>query len=183
MRDFIQTALDLGWTLLPYEADQFKWISEKHGIDVSNLDQNEKYRRFQEFQPEFTTPEFTNWREEQQALNILDAWKSLPPNTPLLVWCGNGHNSKLGSEEWQPMGYWFQQLSTVDPFAIDQIETVEFEFRNNELETELMLRFSDEFRKHGGTAGFLREEIPPTLAHYEILGVDAFLFSTHNKLE
>ena len=183
MRDFIQTALDLGWTLVPYEADSFKWISEKHGIDLSNSDPDEKYRRGQEFQSEFTTLEYTNWREEQQALNIIHALKSLPTNTPLLVWCGNGHNSKLAIEDWKPMGYCFQQFSTIDPFVIDQIRTVEFEFRDNELETELMRRFSDEFSKHGGAAGFLREEVAATLAHYQMFGVDAFLLSTHNKLQ
>src|SRR5215475_10111891 len=32
MRDFIQAALDLGWNLVPYEANQFKWLTVKHGI-------------------------------------------------------------------------------------------------------------------------------------------------------
>lgn len=186
MKDFIQTALDLGWILIPYEADTFKWLSVKHGIDFSNSDNlNEKHRRCQEFQSEYMTPEYTNWHEEQQALNLIKALQSLPPNTPLLVWCGNNHHSKQVGDDWIPMGYQFQQHSHVNPFVIDQSLTVKFDSRDNQLEREVIMQFSDELTKHGGTAGFLREEIPATLAHYHFhdLGNDAFLFSTQNELE
>jgi hypothetical protein len=181
MKDFIQSALDLGWTLIPYEADQFKWLSARHGIDFTNPDNlNERY---QGFQSEFTTLEFTNWREEQQALNLISALQALPADTRMLVWCGNGHNSKAALSEWSPMGYCFQQRSRINQFVIDQIRTVKFDSWDNQLETELIMQFSDELTKQGGTAGFLIEEVPSILAHYHDLGTDAFLFSTQNELE
>jgi hypothetical protein len=93
---------NLGWTLLPYEADNFKWISERHGIDLSSTDEKEKHRRFQEFQPEFTMLEFTNWREEQQALNLIRTLLSLPAKAPFRVWCGNRQLAKRGAKDWVP---------------------------------------------------------------------------------
>ena len=127
MRSFIQAAFDLGWTLVPYEFDRFKWLFEKHGIDFSDSDETERYRRWQEFQPELTTLEFTNWREKQQALNLIAALQSLPANTALLVWCGNNHQAKKAGNGWIPMGYQFQQHSGMNPFVIDQALTVKFD--------------------------------------------------------
>jgi hypothetical protein len=186
MKDFIQTALDLGWTLLAYEADEFKWLSVKHGIDFSTSDgPEERSRRLQEFQSEFAAPAYTNWREEQQALNLTEALQSLPRNTPLLVWCGNNHHSKRTSPDWLPMGYQFKKHSHINPFVIDQIWTVKFDARDSQLATELIMQFSDELTKHGGTAGFLIDELSSAWAHYSFqhLGDDALLFSTQNELE
>jgi hypothetical protein len=184
MKDFIQSALDLGWTLIAYEADQFKWLSARHGIDFTNPDNpNERYQRYQELQYEFATLEFTNWREEQQALNLIAALQALPVGARMLVWCGNSHHSKTASPDWIPMGYHFQQNNHINPFVIDQIRTVKFDSWDDQFETELTMQFSDELTKHGGTAGFLIEEVPAALSHYQDLGVDAFLFSTQNELE
>jgi len=180
MRDFIQTALDLGWTLIPYEADQFKWLSERHGIDFSPSDSpNEKFRRLHEFQSEFTELEFTNWREKEQALNIIRALQSLPEKSRLLVWCGNSHHSKQGGEEWIPMGYHFQQHSSINPFVIDQVSTVKFE--HNEIWSSLLEEYAHELHLYGGTAGFLAEETPYGFASNS--SEDAFLLSTENELE
>ena len=185
MKDFIQTALDLGWTLVPYEADNFKWITEKHGIDFSKADEQERIRRIQEFRPQFGTLEFTNWREEQQALNIIQALQALPANTPFLVWCGNNHHSKQGEEEWSPMGYQFQHRSGINPFVIDQDITVKFDPTDDFFETELLQPFSEVFAKHGGTAGMLMEEMPASFARFGFQDTwdDALLFSTQNELE
>lgn len=43
MREFIQTALDLSWTLIPYEADSFKWLPAEYGINVSNSHDQEQF--------------------------------------------------------------------------------------------------------------------------------------------
>jgi hypothetical protein len=180
MRSFIQTALELGWTLVPYEFDRFKWLYEKHGIDLSNANETENYHRWQEFQPELTTLEFTNWREEQQALNLIAARKSLPDSTPLLVWCGNNHHSKKTGESWIPMGYQFQQHSGINPFVIDQIGTVKFHGIDTPLYEEFVKPAREMLEQMGGTAGLLREEsINVFLNDSE----DAFLFSTRNELE
>lgn len=180
MKDFIQTALDLGWTLVPYEADNFKWITEKHGIDFSNADEKERYRRLQEYQPEFRTLEFTNWREEQQALNIIRALQSLPANAPLFVWCGNSHHSKLGGQEWVPMGYQFKKHSNIDPFVIDQTWTVEFDGKATWWHENVVKSARGLLEQRGGTAGLLREE---NLTLFPDDTEDAFLFSTQNELE
>jgi hypothetical protein len=179
MKDFIQAALDLGWTLIPYEADNFKWISEKHGLDTSSATEAEKRSWFQDFQAEFTSPEFTNWREEQQALNLIRGLQSLPRNTSLLVWCGNSHHSIEPLEGWFPMGYQFKKHARIDPFVIDQLRTVNFD--QNPFRFELLQEFSDELQKRGGTAGFLSEEAPDWLRDNP--SEDAFLLSIQNELE
>ena len=185
MQDLIQTALDLGWTLIPYECDNFEWLSGKHGIDFSNADEKEKIRHWQQYQSEFTGLEFTNWREEQQALNIIKALDSLPAGARMLVWCGNNHHSKKAEDGWQPMGYQFQRHSGLDPFVIDQIPTVRFDPTDDFFETEFIPPFSEELAKHGGTAGFLMEEMPASFARFgfEGLGDDAVVVSTQNDLQ
>jgi len=185
MKDFIQTVLDLGWTLIPYEADNFKWISEKHDIDFTKADAREKYHRLKEFQSEFTGMEFTNWREEQQALNFIKALAALAANTPILVWCGNNHHAKEGGDGWLPMGYQFRRHSGIDPFVIDQDITVKFHPSDNFFETELIEPFAEELTKFGGTAGLLVEEIPSTFDRFDLRtrSEDALLISTQNKLE
>ena len=101
MRAFMQAALDLGWTLIPYEIN------------------------FQEYPLNYPlSMEYTNFREEKQAKNLVQALQDLPSDTQLLVWCGNGHPTKVVVKEWLPMGYQFKQLSGIDPFVIDQTSTV-----------------------------------------------------------
>lgn len=184
MRSFMQAALDLGWTLIPYEASAFPWLSSKYGINFPNTtDMREIYAHLQPYQADLVSQDFTNWREEQQARNLIAALQALPEDTPLLVWCGNGHNSKNVLEDWKPMGYCFQQLGGMSPFAIDQLRTVNFEWEDHEIEMRLLQQYSDELTKHGGTMGFLEEEIPSILAHYQMMGIDAFLLSTENEME
>ena len=177
MRDFIQTALDMGWTLISYEADLSLSSTGKEINLPKSTDSREQLLS--------SIKEYLDWREEQQALNLIAALQALPAGTPILVWCGNGHHSKRASPDLIPMGYQFQQKSHINPFVIDQIRTVKFDALDDPIETELVMQFADEWTKYGGTAGFLIEETPPSLAHYhfEDLGNDAFLFSTQNELE
>jgi len=184
MRSFIQTALNLGWSLTPYEANSFQWLAARHGLNFPNTgDLHEISNLLQQYQTDLLSIEYTNWREEQQARNLIAALQSLPVDTRMLIWCGNGHHSKATLSEWSPMGYQFQQLSGTNPFVIDQIRSVNFHPRDNQLETELITQFSNELIKHGGSAGFLIEETPPSLEHYHELGADAFLLSTRNAME
>ena len=81
------------------------------------------------------------------------------------------------------MGYCFQQLSGMNPFVIDQIRSVNFTGDDNEFEVRLLSQFPEELTKHGGTMGFLREEIPSSLPHFHMLGADAFLLSNQNEME
>ena len=158
MRQLLQGALDLGWTLLGYEAD-VRWAVEHFG-DLRGL-------------------EVTNWREEQQARNLIRLLKELPGGERLLVWCGNGHHSKIASGDWHPMGYQFSKLSGIEAFAIDQIPTVQFPGRPPArwLTPEVV----SELESMGGTAGFLSEEAPGFWGMRET--ADAFVFSIDNELE
>lgn len=176
MIKFIQAALNLGWTIIHYEADNNKWFKNKYGIDIQNSpDAHQKH------QAELLSMEFTNWREEQQAQNLISALQSLPDHTQLLVWCGNGHHSKEVVQDWKPMGYQFQQMSGMNPFVIDQIRTVKFDFGGDAFATEFAIEHAEELNKHGGTAGFLEEETPSVFPQDNI--VDAFLLSTQNEME
>jgi hypothetical protein len=180
MREFIQGALDLGWTLISYEADAVQWLATKHPIDFQNPDDVEAMKQIlEQHQAEIASLEFTNWREAQQARNLIAALNSLPPKSSMLVWCGNSHNAKQRGQGWSPMGYQFREQSGIDPFTIDQIRTVKF---NNDLfRMRLMWQFSGALKKRGGTAGFLREEMPSILGDDD--SFDATLLSIQNELE
>ncbi len=101
MRRLIRTALDLGWTLVPYEADTSKapTFPDAKGIAA------------------------TNWREQEQAKNLAAVMKTLGPDGRLLVWCGNSHLEKKLIGNWKPMGAQFWKVSGIEPFSIDQTLT------------------------------------------------------------
>ena len=164
MRAFIQAALDLGWTLIPYEIN-----SEEHpSKDTLSV-------------------EFTNLREQVQAENLVKALQELPPHTKLLVWCGNSHHLKkvaeLGDEEVILMGYHFVQLSGIEHFAIDQ--TLSINWDGNSDQQNRFASFMNDLVEWGGTAGFLVEEAPPSLYLDEEVKkvMDAVILSTQNELE
>src|SRR4051812_16828138 len=90
MRRLVQAALDLGWTLIPYEVD----ADDAPDADPMGV-------------------ETTRWRELEQARNLADAL----PDAPLLVWCGNGHLTKIDvGLDWKPMGLCFHELTGIEPF-------------------------------------------------------------------
>lgn len=157
MRALITTALQLGWTLLAYEADMTRKPQEFHHL----------------------SREETNWRDEQQARNLADAVTALG-DSPLLVWCGDHHLAKERIGDWRSMGSWLGELCGVEPFAIDQTLTVYFDDNRRRLAGAWSTAFASELDRHGGTAGFLTEDAPngwpaPDLA-------DAFLLSTDNDM-
>lgn len=127
-------------------------------------------------------PVETNVREEDQARNIVEVLSTMPPEAPLLVWCGNSHLSKvpgmIPDGEWLPMAYVFWKLSGIEPFSIDQTVTVEFEPDMTSAWHQLGLEETWRLEAQGGTAGFPVEDSP--LARP---GVDAVLLSTQNTLE
>jgi hypothetical protein len=119
-------------------------------------------------------------REAQQAQNLLAAFATLPPDAPLLVWCGWGHLYKeglMGSGE-RPMAAQFWELSGVEPFSIDQSVTVDSGPHRNAHWHELAQRKQWRLETLGGTAGFLVEDSPIPWPW-----VDAVLLSTQNALE
>jgi hypothetical protein len=164
MRVMIGTALDLGWTLWAYEA-QFEIAPETDRAWLRGM-------------------EFTNWREREQAANLCRLLEAAP-GEPMLAWCGNSHASKHGTaspkdDEWVPMGWHFRELSSIDPFVIDQTVTVAFDGEPRPWARDLLGSLADVLAAHGGTAGILRGQAPPPLDTWT--GVDAVVVSTDNAL-
>jgi hypothetical protein len=156
MRAFMGIALALGWTLIPYEADT------------------------QHEPPRLSHQQSVNWREEQQARNLIESLNKLPVESKILVWCGNGHHSKQIIGDWVPMGYQFQRLSGIMPFVIDQIITVKFDPQHWGDAAGLIAQFEPDLAAYGGTAGVLVSE-NPIFIHHE--GSDAVLLSLDNDME
>src|SRR5215207_694282 len=75
MRQLIQAALALGWTLWAYEADIDHTPAAVVEQGLGGLP-------------------FTNWREAEQARNLAAVLAGRPASDRLLVWCGNSHASK-----------------------------------------------------------------------------------------
>lgn len=180
MVSFIQSALDLGWTLIPYEAQDELYPSI---VALGPWPSDPKEAAdYQKKRNEITTSdEYTNWREKEQAKNLVSVLKALPDSSKLFVWCGNGHNIETPLNDWVPMGYQFVQLSGLDPFTIDQTPSIEF------IDGQASSPFAGDFvKKHkkdlsmlGGTAGFVKEEAPDGFT-----GIyDAIILSTDNRLE
>jgi len=164
MRTMIGTALDLGWTLWAYET-QFEVTPETDRDWLLSL-------------------EFTNRREREQATNLCRLLEAAP-GEPMLVWCGNGHASKHGTatpddDEWVPMGWHFREMSSIDPFVIDQTVTVAWDGEPRPWARDLIRSLADVLAAHGGTAAIRREQAPPPLDQRD--NVDALVVSTDNAL-
>ena len=162
MAALVQTALDLGWQLMAYEA--------AGGLMTPD---------------QLKHPDLEAWRETEQGTNLTAALRSLPDQAPLLVWCGNGHlrrslpASAAASKSCQPMAVHFEHSAGVTPFCIDQTPTV-FGAAKGPV-AKLADDLAPELARLGGTAGLLLEEI--TLPELARLGVDAVLLSLDNRLE
>ncbi len=165
MRAFAQAALELGWTLIAYEAD----FSQESAL-LSERGRN-------------------NWREEMQARNILAALNTLPSDARLFVWCGNSHHTRAivpvdtgeSDEYWGLMGYHFHQLSDIKHFVLDQTRTVRFLPRPRPQQDQWLNEHSAELTALGGTGGFLNEEAPSCFN--TSYSEDAFLISLYNEME
>lgn len=178
MRQHIQAALDLGWTLVPYEADYDAHPAARERAESINWEEEQGTPTLSD-----VAIESVNWREEQQARNLCNALDALPPGTKLLVWCGNSHHAKESHDLFAPMGYRFPRLSGINHFGIDQCVTVDFgHSAGRQAGPGLAAQFSSELAKHGGTAGFLTEDAPvPWLR--DRADQDAFVLSTENELD
>lgn len=128
MREFIAAALELGWNLVPYEAE-LEGSTEPGDWDRINK------------------------REDQQARNLAAALDRIG-GSRLLVWCGNSHLSRYGSGEWQPMGLRFAEHSGFEAFALDQAQGI----GEKGVARRLTDEFHDELVSRAGTSGFLAED-------------------------
>lgn len=151
MREFIDAARALGWTLIGYEIsyhdDALNWES-------------------------------TNRRELVQASNLVAAWRQIG-ESPMLVWCGNGHHAKRSAMDWIPMGVRFKDLAGLEPYSIDQTATVSFASGHPP-----NIELNDDLRRTldglGGTAGFVAADPPPGLEVPDYY--DALILSTDNDM-
>ncbi len=166
IREFTQTALDLGWTLIAYEADGGQ---EPPGLSLR---------------------QGNNWREEQQAQHLIEALATTPQEEKLLVWCGNNHHDKgvaparegEPDEFWALMGYHFRQKSGINHFAIDQCIAVPLPRHPRRAAREKWLaEVTPTLTTFGGTAGFLMEEAPISFPVPE--ETDAYVVSLDNAMK
>jgi len=158
MRKLITTALELGWSLWAYEADQA--IKRANRTELLSL-------------------EFANQRDREQARNLCQVLATAPKE-PLLVWAGGDHARKEAAHGWVTMGCHFPALSGIDPFVIDQAVTIDFTGGTTPWIPALLATLSDTLAALGGTAGILRDQAPTPLNTWP--GVDALVVSTDNTL-
>jgi hypothetical protein len=165
MRALVDAALDLGWMLHAYEDE-----TPEAPFD------------------DWNTQESINWREDQQARNLGAVVAGLSSTARVFVWCGGGHLLRkpyevaLRPDEpgvWIPMGSLVESYGGVQPFAIDQNVSVAFGgFERAWLEPR-----RETLREHGGTAGFLAEDMPEDIAEWQGGQVaDAYLLSLDNAM-
>jgi hypothetical protein len=159
MGELIQAALELGWTLWPYEAD----IDHAPAAIVRQG---------------LGSQAFTNWRDAEQARNLAAVLAGLAASDRLLVWCGNSHASKAASPDWTPMGHHFTALAAEEAFVIDQTVAVAFAGLEQQ-QAALVAELAPILDRYGGTAGLLREDAGP-LSCWP--GVDALVVSTDNAM-
>jgi hypothetical protein len=159
MRRLITTALELGWSLWAYEADD-ESIAERDPAELLSI-------------------EYANWRDRHQARNLCRVLTAAP-GEPLLVWAGPGHIHRDETAGWIPMACHFPVMSGIEPFIIDQTVSIDFAGRPQSWVQPLLGALSEILAAHGGTIGILRDYAPPPLNTWH--GVNAVIVSTDNKL-
>jgi hypothetical protein len=157
MRDLIGAALALGWTLVSYEADMTAKPRQLTPLSMQE----------------------TNWREDQQAQNLVSAIAHLPHDERMLVWCGWGHLYKCEVGDWRPMGLRFREISEIEPFSIDQTKGCETDQREAHA-APWVHAYAREIAADGGAAGFLAEDAPAGWPHTKV--ADAFILAADNEL-
>ena len=99
--DMLRTALKLGFKLVPYEHRPKEGCASP--ADKPNFCQNE--------------------RERGQAQNLYDNIFKTDPQAKVLVHVGRGHNQKLKSDDWAQMGWHFREISRIEPFSVNQMNS------------------------------------------------------------
>lgn len=165
LRYLMRDALNLGWTLIPYEP--VLRVAEMRGSALARM----------------------NRRDLVQAHNLIAALAELPRDAQMLVRCGGAHHRKTPHKMTRPRGEWvfmgchFAQLSGMPHSAIDQTVTIRLSLER----CRLLDRYLPILEGAGGTAGFLVEEShvldASTTALWAGSGVDAVIFSMENTME
>jgi hypothetical protein len=95
--DLIREALRIGFTVVPYEFSESCTVAA-----------DEDRNRCQ------------NIREQGQARNLYERILKDNPKAKILVHAGYGHIDKAGSGTWIPMARYFRELTSIEPYSIDQ---------------------------------------------------------------
>ena len=181
MRKLVQTALDLDWTLIAYEADTRLYLQEQ-GF-------NPDYQTYSpdDWQAIVLTDEFWTWREQTSAHNLRQAFHTLPDDAKMLVWVGWGHHSRVplqvfGDTPQYAMGYYFEQGIGESIFTIEQTSTIHDGAVSGDWKAFAQKQV-DTLQKYGGTAGFMRNDAPQALNESaKIHAYDAYLLSLDNAM-
>ena len=161
LRALMMTALEHDWSLIAYEID----VERISPARLPSL----------------------NERDEQQALNLADAFSRIESHSRMMVWCGWTHHFKrsIRSHEgaYEPMGLRFLRATGITPFCIDQ--TVTIRLNAPDRQSPIARRYRRVLERFGGTAGFLLggTGLPLTPVRWGHRGVDAVICSLHNRLE
>lgn len=161
LRALMMTALEHDWSLIAYEID----VERISPARLPSL----------------------NERDEQQALNLADAFSRIESRSRMMVWCGWTHHFKrsIRSHEgaYEPMGLRFLGATGITPFCIDQ--TVTIRLNAPDRQSPIARRYRRVLERFGGTAGFLLggTGLPLTPVRWGHRGVDAVICSLHNRLE
>lgn len=181
MRAFMQEALHLGWTLVAYEYEP-----PRTELVTATNDTKAKLKRSRTRKNSSIALDLDkiNEREEGQAENLSGALNSLPSAARLLIWCGNGHLTKIALDGLDPMGHRFWTKTGIEPFVIDQTGTVLWPHSgrlDRRYRKRLVREYRNQLKEMGGTGGFLHNEAPELLTRFR--GSDAYLLSIYNTLE
>lgn len=131
--DLIRIALDLGYIVVPYENE----IPCKKPLTAKDMlvsDNNKKDFNW----------DCQNHREYNQALNLYNRILKKDPQAKIFVHAGNGHISRKGDDYLTPMGEYFQKISGITPFTIDQ-ESMR-EHSSPEFENEIYKYIFDKYK-------------------------------------
>ena len=162
LRELMTAALELGWSLIAYEAVEL--TRDLHVLSTRND------------------------RQAGQADKLATAFGRLSGDAKLMVWCGWSHHFKrslrLPEGKLELMGSRFRRAARVTPFCIDQCLTVRCNVPAD-YESALVKRHRGTLERYGGTAGFLvgigGERL--TRLHWSGRGVDAVILSVDNEMQ
>ena len=115
-------------------------------------------------------------REMGQARNLKNLVSELEPDKKMMVWVGNSHHCEVvSSSAPHKMGYYFKQMSGIDPFTIDQSLTTLFPGVCPSLDWK---DYEEPLAAFGGHAGFLAANASAPLNDG---GHDAYILSVDNE--
>jgi hypothetical protein len=94
--ELIRAARKIGYTIIAYDVDP--------GCDAFS----------------HTPQECINIREKGQAESLYEQVFKTNPSAKLLVHAGYGHIAKVRIGDWVPMAVYFEQITSIQPYSIDQ---------------------------------------------------------------